>query len=50
MLIDQKEQLVERYYKWLSYLQNKKDLIVKDSPLAFINFLDQEKVLKDERR
>jgi hypothetical protein len=50
MLIDQKEQLVNDYHRWIENLRKKKDLIVKDNPMAFINFLDNEKVLKDERR
>jgi hypothetical protein len=50
MLIEQKEQLQKEYYKWIDDMKKKKNLIIKDTPLAVINFLDNLKLFKDERK
>lgn len=49
MKIQEKEQLQKDYYKWIDEMLKTKKLKVKDTPLAVINFLDNEGLLKDRK-
>jgi hypothetical protein len=50
MKIQEKEQIQKDYYKWLEDMRKKKNLKIKDTPLAVINFLDNEGLLKEIKK